>query len=162
MFVNKKSSVSEILSSMNDNMLVKEAAEKSAPIKKLASALEHLNAAAEIFDTVGLNKEAEITTKLLERLAQVAPEEGLKQKLMQLVDAIQPGLASQIKWNNFQVSHMGDGLDVSGEFELSPRAEQMLKNTPQLNLANQMSMLAKKADPKVLRAQFIRYSPERQ
>jgi hypothetical protein len=164
---NNKSSVSEILNSMNDNLLVKEAATKSAPMQKLASALEHLNAAAEIFDTVGLNKEAEITTKLLEKLAQmqqtapVAPEADLKQKLMQ---ALQPELAAQVKWNNFQVAKLGDGFDVSGEFQLSPQAEAAISaampivNGKPMLFTNYLSMLAKKVDPRVRRAQFIRYT----
>lgn len=57
-----------------EKLLVKTAMEKEAEqvdagISKFASALDHLNAAAEIFDKLGLEKEAEYATKLLEVVA---------------------------------------------------------------------------------------------
>lgn len=49
--------------------MVKEAEEVDAGIAKFASALDHLNAAAEIFDRLGFEKEAEHATRFLEVVA---------------------------------------------------------------------------------------------
>lgn len=165
MFVNKKSSASEILNSMSDSLLSKIADIETLKIKKLATALEHLNAAAEIFDSVGLNSEAEIATKLLEKTAQAQQNDLVKQKLMQ---ALQPAMAQEIKWNRFQIAHDPDGIELDGEFELSPQADAAISaamplvgGKPML-FANYLSMLAKKVVPGVLRAQFVKYVPVKQ
>lgn len=59
----------EILSSMESNLLANQADNKFS-VNKLSKAADYLNNAADLFDDVGMNKEAEIVTKLLEKLAQ--------------------------------------------------------------------------------------------
>jgi hypothetical protein len=164
---NKKSSENEITKSMQDSLLSTAVDNKVSKMQKLASALEHLNAAASIFDDVGLEKEAEYTTILLEKAAQAQQnaqpiQQNIQQKLMQ---ALQPELAAQIKWNGFQVNTVPNGIELSGEFQLTPQAEQIInKIMPMVNgkpmlFANYLSSLAKKVDPRVQRCQFIRYTP---
>jgi hypothetical protein len=158
---NKKSLELEITESMQNSLLSNAVDKKVAIIQKLASALEHLNAAADIFDDVGLEKEAEYTTALLEIAAQ-AQGNNIQQKLMQ---ALQPELAAQVKWNSFNINQVDNGIELSGEFQLSPQAEQIInKIMPIVNgqpmlFANYLSSLAKKVDPRVQRSQFIRYTP---
>lgn len=59
---------SDILDSMEKN-LVSNALENTYSFNKIAQAADYLNAAAEIFDDVGLSKEAEVITIVLEALA---------------------------------------------------------------------------------------------
>jgi len=66
---NKKDASAEIATSM-EKVLVASAIDKQTEgLTKVSLAIEHLNAAAEIFDTVGLRKHAEVATVLLESLA---------------------------------------------------------------------------------------------
>lgn len=66
---NKKDASFEIAQSM-EKALVSNAVDKQTQgLNKLAEAMEHLNAAAEIFDDAGLRKYAEVATQLLESLA---------------------------------------------------------------------------------------------
>jgi hypothetical protein len=66
---NKKDASAEIATSM-EKVLVAGAIDKQTEgLSKVSLAIQHLNAAAEIFDTVGLRKHAEVATVLLESLA---------------------------------------------------------------------------------------------
>lgn len=58
----------EIMKSM-ENTLVKYQKDQMYSHEKLAKAVDHLNAAAEIFDDTGFNKESEFITKLIEKIA---------------------------------------------------------------------------------------------
>ncbi len=58
----------EIMKSM-ETTLVKYQKDQMYGHEKLAKAVDHLNAAAEIFDNTGFNKEAEFITKLIEKIA---------------------------------------------------------------------------------------------
>jgi len=80
---NRKDVSSEIENSM-EKVLVSNAVDKETEnLSKLAGALEHLNAAAEIFDTVGLRKHAEATTMLLESFAAKKKKKKTKSKSKQ-------------------------------------------------------------------------------
>jgi hypothetical protein len=48
--------------------------------EKLSKAVDHLNAAAEIFDDSGFSKEAEFVTRLIEKLADVTVQQGPQPK----------------------------------------------------------------------------------
>ncbi len=63
-----KSAAEDIAKVMQEN-LVSSAVEESGGFNKIAKALDHLNAAADLFDDAGLLAEAEILTYLLESLA---------------------------------------------------------------------------------------------
>lgn len=66
---NKKNTSDEIMAVMEDK-LTKNAIDKQAEaINKYAKAIEYLNEVAEIFDDIGLETEAEYTTRLLEVIA---------------------------------------------------------------------------------------------
>lgn len=55
---------------LNQKMIQKKASSDDASrIIKIASAVDHLNAAAELFDTMGYAIEAETITKILEKMA---------------------------------------------------------------------------------------------
>ena len=66
---NKKDASFEIAESMQRALVSSAVAKETAGLDKLDQAMEHLNAAAEIFDGVGLKKHAEAATQLLESLA---------------------------------------------------------------------------------------------
>jgi hypothetical protein len=66
---NKNSSASEIEQSMERSIVSAAIEKQTEGLNKVASAIEHLNAAAELFDDAGMYKVAEYTTALLEVLA---------------------------------------------------------------------------------------------
>lgn len=66
---NKADASTEIAASMETNLISSAIEKQAAPLTKFAKALDYLNSVAEIFDELGLNKEAEITTTLLEVIA---------------------------------------------------------------------------------------------
>lgn len=66
---NKKDASFEIEQSMERALVANAVDKRTESLDKLAQAMEHLNAVAEIFDDVGLRKYAEATTQLLESLA---------------------------------------------------------------------------------------------
>ena len=69
MFNKQASWENEILQEM-EKSLVKNAADmENEPLKKYASAIDSLNEAAETFDALGMAKEAELTTRLIEVVA---------------------------------------------------------------------------------------------
>jgi tetratricopeptide (TPR) repeat protein len=68
MFNNKDASF-EIAQSMEKALVANAVDKQTEGLDKLAQAMEHLNAAAEIFDDAGLRKHAEAATQLLESLA---------------------------------------------------------------------------------------------
>jgi hypothetical protein len=68
MFSRKDTSF-DLADEMEKNLRAFAEAEVSSPINKVASAIEYLNRAAEIFDENGLHGEAEIATRLLEVFA---------------------------------------------------------------------------------------------
>jgi hypothetical protein len=68
----------EIAASMESNLVSHAIEKREEHINKFAKALDYLNSVAEIFDEIGLNKEAEITTTLLEVIA--AKKHKKKQK----------------------------------------------------------------------------------
>jgi hypothetical protein len=68
MFSRKDTSF-DLADEMEKNLRAFVEAEVSSPINKVASAIEYLNRAAEIFDESGLHAEAEIATRLLEVFA---------------------------------------------------------------------------------------------
>jgi hypothetical protein len=76
MFSRKDTSF-DLAAEMEKNLRVLAEAEVIAPINKMASAIEYLNRAAEIFDENGLYVEAEIATRLLEVFA---AKKGKKKK----------------------------------------------------------------------------------
>lgn len=59
----------EIAASMESNLVSHAIEKQEEHINKFAKALDYLNSVAEIFDEIGLNKEAEITTAFLEVIA---------------------------------------------------------------------------------------------
>ena len=62
----------ELMQSMSEK-LVENQTENQYSYNKIAKAADYLNAAAEIFDDTGMHKEAEVITRLLEKMAQEAP-----------------------------------------------------------------------------------------
>lgn len=66
---NKKDISSELASSMESHLVGNTIEKQAEGLNKLATAIDHLNDAAETFDSLGLNKEAEALTTLLEIIA---------------------------------------------------------------------------------------------
>jgi hypothetical protein len=73
---NKRSTASEIEAAMEIAMVP----QISEGLSKVAQAIEHLNVAAELFDDLGLLKEAEYTTALLEAIAAKKSKKKSKKK----------------------------------------------------------------------------------
>jgi hypothetical protein len=67
----------EIMKSM-ETTLVKYQKDQMYSHDKLAKAIDHLSAAAEIFDDTGFNKEAEALTKFIEKIAAGSPMDWLR------------------------------------------------------------------------------------
>jgi hypothetical protein len=65
----RKDASNEIALEMEKNLFAHARSNAEESFNKIASAIEHLNRAAEIFDEAGLHTEAEFTTKLLEVFA---------------------------------------------------------------------------------------------
>jgi hypothetical protein len=177
MFIRKNAEF-ELAKSMEKNLVSQAVDTKTETLAKLTKAIEHLNAAAELFDDVGLRKEAEYTTILLEKVAQ-APQhiqptglvdpakdplaDALKTKLMQ---SLPKELASNLRWRSFEVKHDGKNLQLFGEYELLPQAQQVahrvLPKTPSgqpVLLSNYMNDLAKRLDPRISIVQLIHGTP---
>jgi hypothetical protein len=66
---NRKESSSEIAEIMESKLITHAIEKKASAINKFAQALDRLNEVAEIFEEIGLDKEAEFTTQLIEVLA---------------------------------------------------------------------------------------------
>jgi hypothetical protein len=66
---NKKDISSELAESMANNLVGNTIEKKAEGLNKLATAIDHLNDAAETFDNLGMNKEAEALTTFLEIIA---------------------------------------------------------------------------------------------
>lgn len=66
---NKNSSASEIEQSMERGIVSAELNKQTEGLNKIAVAIDHLNAAAELFDDAGMYRAAEYTTSLLEVVA---------------------------------------------------------------------------------------------
>ena len=66
---NKKDASSEIANSMESHLITHVIEKQAEQINKFAKALDYLNSVAEIFDELGLRREAEATTTLLEVVA---------------------------------------------------------------------------------------------
>jgi hypothetical protein len=66
---NKHSSANEIEQSMERSIVSAAVEKQTESLNKVATTVEHLNAAAELFDDVGMYKEAEYMTTLLEIFA---------------------------------------------------------------------------------------------
>jgi len=66
---NKKDISSELAESMASNLVGNTIEKKAEGLNKLATAIDHINDAAETFDHLGMNKEAEALTTLLEIIA---------------------------------------------------------------------------------------------
>lgn len=83
----------EIMKSM-ETTLVKYQKDQMYGHEKLAKAVDHLSAAAEIFDDTGFSKEAEFVTRLIEKIAsgEVTVQEGPKP----LVNLNDPSLEAMI------------------------------------------------------------------
>lgn len=151
MFI-RKNAEAELATSMESNLVSVAVDTKTISVKKLGTAVEHLSAAAELFDSVGLVKEAEYATKLLEMVvAQVAPQaqnlsEQLKTKLMQ---SLPKELADNLVWHSFNVAPNGKNLQVEGEFALTAVGQQLIsKLMPQGTLvSNYIAGLIKKIAP---------------
>jgi|ERR1700722_4949407 len=77
---NKKDASFEIAESMERALVTNAVDTQTKGLSKLAQAMEHLNAAAEIFDNAGLRKHAEAATQLLESLAAKKGKKGKKSK----------------------------------------------------------------------------------
>lgn len=59
----RKNAAEEIAHNMTENL------KEPTPVSKLSEAFEHLNAAAELFDSVGNDKYAELVTNIIAKLA---------------------------------------------------------------------------------------------
>lgn len=73
-------SLDEIAASMEDNLVSEAVATRDISINKFAAAMDHLCAVAEIFDELGLSKEAEAATMLLEVIAKKKSKKPVKSK----------------------------------------------------------------------------------
>lgn len=71
----KISSFEQELMKEMQSRLVQNQAENQYSFNKLAKAADYLNNAAELFDDVGMNKEAEVVTRLIEKLAAEGEED---------------------------------------------------------------------------------------
>jgi hypothetical protein len=152
MFIRKNAEF-ELANSMESNLVSVAVDNKTIANKKRCDAVGHLNAAAELFDAVGLVKEAEYATKLLEMVvAQVqAPaaqnlSEQLKAKLLQ---SLPKDVGSNLVWHSFNVSQNGIDFQVDGEFALTAVGKQLVsKLMPQGTLvSNYIAGLIKKIVP---------------
>lgn len=79
MFKNKDASA-EIAASMESHLVSHVIEKRAEGMSKFARALDHLNSVAEIFDELGLTKEAEITTTFLVAVAKKAKKKPSKSK----------------------------------------------------------------------------------
>ena len=76
----KKDFSAEIATSMQSNLVGNGIEKQAEQINKFAKALDYLNHVAEIFDELGLRKEAEATTTLLEVVAKKKSKTKSKSK----------------------------------------------------------------------------------
>lgn len=68
MFI-RKNAEAEIAAEMESKLITHAIEKRDYAIGKTAKAIEHLNVVAEIFDEIGMHKEAEVATMFLEALA---------------------------------------------------------------------------------------------
>lgn len=118
---NKADASTEIAASMETNLVSSAIEKQAAPLTKFAIALDYLNSVAEIFDELGLNKEAEITTTLLEVIAKkkkTKPKSKKKVRKSRKSDSATKGLTSDRMEDNLKekgwVFNADDGhIDVN-------------------------------------------------
>lgn len=77
---NKKDASAEIAESMESHLVTHAIEKQAEQLNKFAKALDYLNSVAEIFDELGLRREAEATTTLLEVVAKKKSKKKSKTK----------------------------------------------------------------------------------
>src|ERR1700743_2205194 len=103
----KKADISAEIASSMENQLVSNALDKRAEqMNKFAKALDCLNVAAEIFDDLGLHREAESTTNFIEVLAGKKKKKPAKSKKKSKIkskkDTATKGLTSKKMVDNLE------------------------------------------------------------
>lgn len=98
---NKKDISLELAASMEQNLVGNTIEKHAEGLNKLATAIDHLNDAAETFDDLGLEKEAEVLTTLLEVLAGKKSKKKSKRKVKK-TDPATKGLTADKMLSNLK------------------------------------------------------------
>jgi len=141
MFNKQASWENEILQEMEKSLVKNAADSENEPLKKYASAIDSLNEAAETFDALGMSKEAELVTRLLEVVAgkkklkkKVNNKSKSKSKSSKKSDPATKGLTSEKEVENLKtkgwVFNADDGNDLD---TIGPRGRNDIASADDVN-----------------------------